>query len=240
MKALLHDEIEPIGKWKFDEDVTQAFQDMLSRSIPDYEAMRGTCFNVGCKFVLPQTEIIDLGCSRGEALAPFIDKFGAYNHYTAIDVSEPMLQACRERFRGFIDCKRVDVRKLDLRTDYPPVTASLTLAILTIQFTPIEYRLRILREIFKHTVSGGAFIMVEKILGNTAELDNLFVEMYYDSKRKAGYSEDQIQRKRLSLEGVLVPLPAQMNEHMLQMAGFNHVDCFWRYMNFAGWIAVKD
>lgn len=26
----------------------------------------------------------------------------------------------------------------------------------------------------------------------------------------------------------------------LKNSGFNQVDCFWRWMNFAGWIAIKD
>ena len=58
-------------------------------------------------------------------------------------------------------------------------------------------------------------------------------------KRENGYTEEEIQRKRLSLEGALVPLTARMNEDMLRGAGFHEVDCFWRWMNFAGWIAVK-
>jgi DUF1680 family protein len=29
------------------------------------------------------------------------------------------------------------------------------------------------------------------------------------------------------------------NEDMLKTAGFRKVDCFWRYLNFAGWIAIK-
>lgn len=30
------------------------------------------------------------------------------------------------------------------------------------------------------------------------------------------------------------------NEEMLQMVGFREVDCFWRWGNFAGWLAVKS
>jgi len=240
MNNPIRDEVLPESRWQFDAEVCQAFQDMLERSIPDYGTMRAACFQVGQKFVTHKTEIVDLGCSRGEALAPFVDKFGAYNHYTAIDMSEPMLQACRERFAGMIDCKRVEVRNMDLRREYPPVSASLSLAILTIQFTPIEYRLHILREIFKHTILGGAFLMVEKILGSSAEIDQLLRSCYYDLKRNAGYTEDQIQRKRLSLEGILVPLTAHMDEQMLRMAGFTQVECFWRNLNFAGWVAIRE
>ena len=58
-------------------------------------------------------------------------------------------------------------------------------------------------------------------------------------KREQGYSAEEIERKRLSLERVLVPMTAKWNEELLRDAGFRQVDCFWRWMNFAGWFAVK-
>lgn len=54
-----------------------------------------------------------------------------------------------------------------------------------------------------------------------------------------GYTQEEIRRKRLALEGVLVPVTAKWNEELLHNAGFRQVDCFWRWMNFAGWIALK-
>lgn len=237
------DEVAPNGRWEFDTDVADVFDDMLARSIPQYDVMRQAVFQVGSHFQQRDTDIVDLGCSRGEAIAPFVDKFGAYNRYYLCDVSEPMLEATRKRFSGYLNSPtqglmRVD--NFDLRIGYPPVSASITLSVLTLQFTPIEYRQRILRNVWKHTVPGGAFILVEKVLGATAEIDNLMVSIYYEMKRKNGYTEDQIQRKRLSLEGVLVPVTAKWNEELLNMAGFTYVDCFWRWQNFAGWLAVKE
>ena len=54
-----------------------------------------------------------------------------------------MQEAARERFKGYISCGTVEIRELDLRRECPPVQASVTLSILTLQFTPIEYRQRI-------------------------------------------------------------------------------------------------
>jgi tRNA (cmo5U34)-methyltransferase len=112
-------------------------------------------------------------------------------------------------------------------------------SILTLQFTPIEYRLRIVRDIYKSLLPGGAFIFVEKILGGSADLDAQMVKHYYALKSTNGYTTEQIERKRLSLEGVLVPVTARWNEELLKGAGFSEADCFWRWMNFAGWVAVK-
>lgn len=239
MSALV-DQTMPSGKWEFDSEVTHVFDDMLSRSIPQYEVMRKACLDMATRYVQPRTDIVDLGCSRGEAMATLIDRFGAYNRFVGVEVSQPMLDAARERFEGMIRCGVVDLRNLDLRAEYPPVQASVTLCVLTLQFTPIEYRQRILRDIYKSTVHGGALILVEKVLGATADLDALMVKTYYDLKAKNGYTQDQIERKRLSLEGVLVPVTAAWNEELLRMAGFRQIDCFWRWMNFAAWVAVKE
>ena len=40
--------------------------------------------------------------------------------------------------------------------------------------------------------------------------------------------------------GVLVPVTAHWNEELLRQEGFTSVDCFWRHLNFAGWVAVKS
>lgn len=238
--AKVRDETTPEGRWAFDEKVTEAFDDMLGRSIPEYAAMRRLCFELGSRFVQPKTAILDLGCSRGEAMAPFLDRFGAVNRHVGVEVSEPMLAACRERFKGFIECGVAEVRADDLRRGYPPVRASLTLCVLTLQFTPIEHRQRIVRDAFRATVPGGAMLLVEKVIGSGAEADAVFNELYWREKEAAGYTRDQIDRKRLALEGVLVPVTARWNEDLLRAAGFGTVECFWRHLNFAGWLAVRE
>src|SRR5262249_48396189 len=71
-------------------------------------------------------------------------------------------------------------------------------------------------------------------------IDGLMVDLYYRLKRENGYTREEIDRKRFALEGVLVPVTARWNEELLRGAGFRQVDYFWRWMNFAGWIAVKE
>lgn len=234
--------------WKFDARVTEQFDEMLSRSIPQYPVMREACFDVGSRFVRPQTEIVDLGASRGEAIAPFIESFGINNYYTLCEISEPMYEALQKRFDGWLKateinkhlCRMMQICRIDLRHDFPKFyQSSLTLAVLTLQFIPIEHRFSMVQKIFDKTVSGGALIIVEKILGKNAHLDDIFVDIYLKRKRNNGYSDEEIQRKRLALEGVLVPMTAKANEEMLFDAGFERVECFWRWMNFAGWVAIK-
>lgn len=219
------------------------FEDMLQRSIPDYGSMRGLCFELGSRFVKPGTWIVDVGCARGEALAPFVERFGASVSYLGTDVSEPMVAAARERFaspsasEGGVE---VVIESLDLERDVPRRRSSLTLCVLTLQFVTPARRPGILRELFENTVEGGALVLVEKLVGATPGLDGVLLEQYRDFKRRRGYSDAEIYAKEESLRDVLFPLTASQNEEALRAAGFAEVDCFWRCLNFAGWIAVRS
>jgi tRNA (cmo5U34)-methyltransferase len=229
----------PAGPWAFDDDVTNVFDDMLERSIPQYDTMRGLVYELGKEFVPAGGTIVDLGCSRGEALAPFVATFGDQASYVGVEVSPPMLETCRKRFAPELAGGTMSLVDLDLRTGYPDVEATLTLSILTLQFVPIEHRPRVVRTVYEHTAPGGAFVLVEKVLGNSAPTDELMTRLYYGLKRANGYGEEEIERKRLSLEGVLVPVAASWNEDLLARGGFEEVECFCRCLNFAGWVGIK-
>jgi tRNA (cmo5U34)-methyltransferase len=229
----------PEARWAFDESVTAVFTDMLSRSIPQYSAMRKCVLSLGLPLLRPNGWVVDLGCSRGDGLATFVEARGARNRYLGVEISKPMLAAARQRFQHEIEDGIVTIAEQDLRTGYPEVKADLTLCVLTLQFTPIEYRQRILRDVCASLMPGGAFLIVEKVLGASASLNERMVDLYHAFKRQSGYTAEEVERKRLSLEGVLVPVTAHWNEELLRAAGFREVDCFWRWMNFAGWIAIK-
>lgn len=229
------------AEWEFDVEVTRVFDDMLRRSIPDYDAMRETVTDLGTRFVRPDTWVVDLGCSRGEALAPFVDRFGAHNHFLGLEVSEPMVAAARERFEGMVNAGIVDIREHDLRElPIPKLPTSLALAVFTLQFIPVEHRQGIVLDIHDRLVPGGAFLFAEKVTGATAQLQRSLVATYHDLKHRHGYSLDDIERKRRALENRLVPLSARWNEELLTAAGFRHVECVWRRLSFAAWLAVKD
>ena len=227
-------------EWKFDERVTAQFDEMLERSIPQYEVMRQTCFEVGKQFVEPDTDIVDLGCSRGEAVNFFLDSLGVRNRYVLVEASEPMFEAVSARYADWVKAGVMRIFNKDLRTFYPTAPqVSLTLSVLTLMFTPIEYRLALVQKVYDSLRPNGAFILVEKVLGASAAIDGAYVRVYYAMKSQHGYTADEIERKKLALEGKLVPVTAHMNEEFLRSAGFRQVDCFWRWANFAGWLAIK-
>jgi tRNA (cmo5U34)-methyltransferase len=231
------DKIVPGQKWEFDENVTACFDQMLQRSIPSYDTMRDLVFNLGTRFVNAADNVIDIGASRGEAIARLVEAHPRTT-FKAIEVSKPMADVLRQRFVN----DKVLVTEDDLRYNLSSIISSsnsLVLSILTLQFIPVEYRQRIVTEIYASMPRNSAFILVEKILGSSYKTSDLMIEEYHKFKSDNGYSYEDIERKRASLEGVLVPITYAGNMELMRGAGFTNVECFWRHLNFCGWICIK-
>jgi tRNA (cmo5U34)-methyltransferase len=233
------DQTVPSGPWEFDDNVTKVFDNMLARSIPGFTDMRNLVTSLAVKYAIPNTAIVDLGSSRGGSLIPIIEKLGKSQKYVGVEISKAMRDACTVELGKYSEVE-FELLDLDLRENYPEFKTSIVLSVLTLQFIPIEYRQEILERAFNNLQVGGAIILVEKILGVDAHINRTFIDLYYGLKGENGYTEEQINTKRKSLEGVLVPVTATWNEQLLQESGFKHVDCFWRNLNFAGWIGVKE
>lgn len=235
----MQDNVMPTGKWEFNQEVTDCFDEMLQRSIPAYDEMRDLVRKIGTRFLKMNKAVVDIGCSDGLAVEPFVRKHALENTFYLFDVSEPMLEACGKRFGYQSHHENFFIQNYDITQGLPDMNACLILSILTLQFTPIEYRQKIIQSIYDRLEPGSALILVEKVLGSDYEIDKMLVDEYYHLKADNAYTQEQIAAKRKSLEGVLVPITAKWNEDMLKEAGFKSIDCFWRYLNFAGWVAIK-
>ncbi len=234
----MKDNVTPKAKWEFDSEVAKCFADMLERSIPDYKSMRSLVFEVGEKYIKPNSWLVDIGCSTGLASEPFYLRHGKDLHYYLCDNSNDMLAECAEKFKDGMRENRVIFSNADFWNTNMPENTSLCLSILSIQFMPTAYRQSMINTIYDRLIDGGAFIFVEKIIADE-RMDDTLVDLYYQMKRANGYTDERIMEKRKSLENVLSPLKAEWNEDMLHEAGFEKVDMFWRCLNFCGWVAVK-
>lgn len=231
---------KPSGGWVFDSSVTRVFDDMLARSIPQLEEMRRLCASIARRYAHQGTEIVDLGCSRGGAMKSYLAFCRGKSRCRGFESSEAMVKEARQELATDIRIGHATVDLFDLRDHYPDVNASVTSAVLTLQFVPVEFRHRIIRRAYETTVSGGCLILVEKIVGSSSDAQSLMTDEYHQLKRSNGYSEESIALKSESLQGKLVPVTAAWNEDLMVSAGWRRPERFWQWMNFAGWFALKE
>jgi tRNA (cmo5U34)-methyltransferase len=111
--------------------------------------------------------------------------------------------------------------------------------VLTLMFVRPLNRDKVIRRIHAGLRDNGCLLLVEKVLGNGSLFNRLFIERYYAYKRRMGYSELEISQKREALENVLIPYRLEENRELLLSAGFRQVDVFFKWYNFAGFVAVK-
>jgi tRNA (cmo5U34)-methyltransferase len=82
-------------------------------------------------------------------------------------------------------------------------------------------------------------LLIEKLTSEDTMFNRLFIQHYYDFKRRNGYSEIEIAKKREALENVLIPYRLEENLQLLKETGFRSAEVFFRWYNFCGIVAVK-
>lgn len=232
-----YDSLIPPKNWEFNKEVTDCFDNMLERSIPGYNRMREIVFEFGKEFVVDRTYIVDIGCSLGNAISPFVQKYHDRCRFVGIEPSASMVERVRERFHQEIEQGIVEIYQTKIEDFIPKHNVSLILSVLTLQFVDVEDRYRVLKKLYDSLIPHGAIILVEKTRSSNSEL---FEKIYYNLKRKNDYTDEQIYKKKESLTNYLIPLSRDDNVRLLQKAGFNNIECIWTDIMFSAWIAIKE
>lgn len=237
--TLYMEEKTQIADFNFSEETAAVFDDMLDRSIPQYGELQRTIGEIANEFAQDGSSVYDLGCSTGITLDTINGAVGAEVRLIGVDYSEPMLVKAGERFARLSAPKPLELVRADLNQEFAMVDASVVLLNLTLQFIRPLNRERLLKNVYAGLKDNGCLILVEKVLGDDSLFNRLFIKLYYDMKRRNGYSETQIAHKREALENVLIPYRLDENIALLKKSGFSHIDVFFKWYNFCGLLAVK-
>lgn len=231
---------EKMLDFRFNKDVATVFDDMVSRSVPYYDEMQRMTVELVKDFARDDTNIYDIGCATGTTMA-LIDRALGDTKATlvGIDNSEEMLAQAKEKLDELGLSHPYDLQCADIHQQMRIENASVVMMLLTLQFARPLYRERIVRRIADGMHKDGCLLMIEKITSEHTLFNRLYIDHYYDFKRRNGYSEMEIANKREALENVLIPYRIEENVELLKIAGFRHVDVFFRWYNFCGMIATK-
>jgi tRNA (cmo5U34)-methyltransferase len=215
------------------------FRNHIGSSIPGYKtALVPGIVDLSRRFVQRGTTVIDIGCSTGHTLASIRRANQAARpdvNYVGIDV-EPNFRAQWDRLEAF----NLRYEEVDARSYRRYDELSVVVSAFTVQFIPEKDKMRVLRQIYDGLVDGGALIIAEKTLAETARAQDAMAFPYYDRKLKKGFSEKEILDKERQLRGQMT----LWTEHELQRAlgrvGFEEVQSFWRSHMFVGYWALKS
>jgi tRNA (cmo5U34)-methyltransferase len=230
-----------VDDFDFGKNTAVVFDDMLDRSVPFYTEIQRMVAELAVDFAAEGTTIYDLGCSTATTIAQ-IDRGlppGMNVSYVGIDSSAEMLTLAGKKLAESGVTRPYELRHADLNAGLEITNASVVLMVLTLQFVRPLHRERIIREIHDGLAPNGCLILVEKVLGENSTFNRLFINHYYEMKRKNGYSDLEISQKREALENVLVPYRFEENKEMLCGQGFRHVDTFFKWYNFCAMVAMK-
>lgn len=228
-----------IDDFDFGKETAEVFDDMLARSIPFYGELQRMIAELAADFAQDGTTVYDLGCSTGTTLATLDRAVPGEIRLVGIDSSPDMLERARGKLEAATTHRPVELLCLDLERGVPVHGASLVVMILTLQFIRPLRREAVIADIAQGLVERGALILVEKVLSGNSLVNRLFIEHYYDFKRRNGYSDMEIAQKREALENVLVPYHDAENRELLLRNGFRYCEPFFRWYNFCGILAIK-
>lgn len=229
--------------FEFGDEVAEVFEDMLARSVPFYREQQRCIEEIAQKFWIPGTRVYDLGCSTGTTLKNLAGVLGGNAQLTGYDNSRPMLEKAAANLEAAGVLGQCDLVELDFNGDFQQsllTNASVVTICWTLQFVRPLFRDRLIKQVYEGMAPGGALVVTEKILTNNSNMNRFFIDFYYDLKRRNGYTEMEIVKKREALENVLIPYRLEENLELFRRNGFENVETFFQWYNFAGFLCVKE
>jgi tRNA (cmo5U34)-methyltransferase len=229
----------PVGDFAFNATVANAFDDMVSRSVPYYEEMQRMVCELAQDFAQRNTNLYDIGCSTATTLLTLDNMIASDVQFIGIDNAPDMLDKAAQKIKESGTNRSIDLQVVDLHRGLAIENASVVTMLLTLQFVRPLFRERIMKTIHSGLNDHGCLLMIEKLTSEDTTFNRLFIEHYYDFKRRNGYSEIEISKKREALENVLIPYRLDENVQLLKETGFRSVEVFFRWYNFCGIVAIK-
>jgi len=228
---------QPIDKmFEFDEAVASVFDDMLSRSVPFYDEVRGVIVSMILSRQRDGMRVLDLGSSTAKLLLELHSKMDRELLLKGVDNSQAMLDRATQKCHAF--GADIELELADMLT-YPYSGEDIVIANYTLQFIRPMLRAGLLQRIHDGMSSDGVFIFSEKVVFEDKQLDKQMIDIYYEYKKKQGYSEYEIAQKREALENVLIPFTIKENIQICLDAGFSKVDTVFQWANFVTFVAKK-
>jgi tRNA (cmo5U34)-methyltransferase len=226
------------GEWRFDKNVSKAFDSHVHKSVPFYDEIQRMVIELSEYFVRDHSVVYDLGSSTGTSLDLLSSVHAGKEdvQFIGFDLSKFMVKEARKKVN------RPNVRfhhKNIMDVEFSP-PANFVTSLFTMQFLTLAERRTLLTRINDGMIEGGGLLIVEKVSAEHSCFEDIWTELYWDFKRRQGLTPEQILEKANSIRGVLKPLTADENIDLLWQTGYSRVEVFFKWYNWAGFLAVKN
>lgn len=208
--------------WKFDQSVANIFATHVRQHIPDYEIVLDKTLNICNERLSKESAILEIGCAIGETVSR-LSKNG-YKNIHAVDQSQDMLDYCPK-----------DAATYYCSSDFPRIDLSFDAVLCNWTLHFIKNKIDYLKNIYDSMSSNGFLILSEK-----TENSGLALEQYHQWKSSNGVSDEEIQSKAKSLEGVLFVNSINWYLKNLKSIGFKEIYIANSTWCFTTFVAVKN
>ena len=196
----------------------------------------------GCDIKIER--ILDLGCGDGILTASILQRY-PYASGVLLDISEPMLQAAKEKLANYTD--KLEFLLLDygdsrwiekVKTKAP---FSVIASGFSIHHQSDDRKKELYSEIFELLEPGGLFLNLEHVSSSSKWVSSLFEECFIDSlynmylRNNTGKTRqeaaDEFDRRDDKEANILTSVEQQCD--WLRYIGFQDVDCYFKVFEFA-------
>lgn len=231
--------IANLGDFRFDENVAEVFPDMIQRSVPGYANIITAIGMLAERFVTSDSQVYDLGCSRGAAILSMRRHIHQSNvNIIGVDNSLPMVERCRQHVQAYHSDIPMEILCEDIR-HIQIENASMVVLNFTLQFLPPEDRIALLEKIYQGLNPNGLLVLSEKFRFEQEKTNDLLIDLHHEFKRANGYSELEVSQKRTALENVMRTDSIDTHKVRLKKIGFSQVELWFQCFNFGSMIAIK-
>ena len=215
-------------------NVAKKYDSQRKYLIPCFEDFYKTCLPL-IKSVANAKTVLDIGAGTG-LFSQFVYQQYPHLHFTLADISEPMLSVAKDRFKGI---KNFDYIELDFSTGKIPGKFDIIISGLAIHHLPDEAKQNLYANVYAALNEDGLFINADQVTGRSMLFDSLYKYEWRETVSHSGLEHDALIQafERTKLDK-LAPLERQLK--MLEKAGFNEVDCFYKNLSFAVFGGFKD
>lgn len=218
------------SNWVFDEHVAPEFDKHVRKSVPNYVHVQELAESFSDWFTYPNSTVIDFGASTGETLRRIKRRHSKALNIIGYDNSQVMINQAK--------LKGIDITFADLEKplDFPNISYAVSLY--TLQFLRPDARNALLKRIYHCLENCGGMFVVEKVLGSTAQMQDILQQLYWEMKAKNGFTSEQIINKAKALRGCMYPKTVADNEAEFKSIGFNS-EIVFKESQFCGWLLTK-